>query len=164
MSVARQTPIWPFPCNPFPAPLMDRGVQLQALHRCRGLAPPAAMCRARLDAAAGPPAVRATASAAAQGVTDAHVSLLLSHGFLARHTASADSYLFGMPQAGAAVRSVAGAALAVGWAEVVAGHMVGRPGSRPAHAQLLQHVLDLSDGARVPAPAAQLLLPAHALC
>ncbi len=44
-----------------------------------------------------------------QPVTEAHVSLLLSHGFLTRHTGGLDGYLFSMPNAGAAVRSVAGA-------------------------------------------------------
>lgn len=41
-------------------------------------------------------------------MTDAHVSLLLSHGFLTRHTGGPDGYLLSMPSAGAAVRSVAG--------------------------------------------------------
>lgn len=45
------------------------------------------------------------------GVSDAHVSLLLNEGYLTRHTGplGADGYLFSMPNAGAAVRSVAGA-------------------------------------------------------
>ena len=44
-----------------------------------------------------------------QPVTEQHVSLLLNRGFLTRHTGGPDGYLFSMPAAGAAVRSVAGA-------------------------------------------------------
>lgn len=42
------------------------------------------------------------------GDTERHVSLLLSRGLLTRHTASLGGYLFSMPNAGAAIRSVAG--------------------------------------------------------
>ena len=38
---------------------------------------------------------------------EAHISLLLSEGFLTRHLAATDGYLFALPGAGAAVRSVA---------------------------------------------------------
>ena len=41
-------------------------------------------------------------------MAEQQVSLLLSHGFLMRHTMSTDGYLFSMPNAGAAVRSIAG--------------------------------------------------------
>ncbi|PSC67391.1 Serine threonine-kinase 19 [Micractinium conductrix] len=61
---------------------------------------------ARSSGPAAAAAARAT-GAGGGGVTEAHVSLLLNRGFLTRHTASADSYLFSMPSAGAAVRSVA---------------------------------------------------------
>eukprot|EP00887_Chlorella_sp_A99_P002948 scaffold24.g2948.t1 len=60
---------------------------------------------ARSSSGSGQPAATAAAGAAAPG--EAHVSLLLSHGFLTRHTAGADGYLFSLPGAGAAVRSVA---------------------------------------------------------
>lgn len=46
-------------------------------------------------------------SAAPATPGEAHVSLLLARGFLTRHTAGADGYLFSLPGAGAAVRSVA---------------------------------------------------------
>lgn len=75
---------------------------------------PVTTCRACQGTAAGTPAARRAACATLPSVTDAHVSLLLSCGFLVRHTAAADSYLFGMPQAGTAVRSVAGAARGCG--------------------------------------------------
>lgn len=41
-------------------------------------------------------------------VTDHQVSLLLNQGLLTRHTGGPDGYLFSMPNAGLAVRSVAG--------------------------------------------------------
>ncbi|PRW33736.1 serine threonine- kinase 19 isoform X1 [Chlorella sorokiniana] len=68
--------------------------------------------RSGASSAAAAPRAAATgaAGAAAAGqsaVTDAHVSLLLNHGFLTRYTGGPDGYLFSMPNAGAAVRSVA---------------------------------------------------------
>ncbi|EFN53649.1 hypothetical protein CHLNCDRAFT_36320 [Chlorella variabilis] len=53
----------------------------------------------------GQPRRQADAAGAAAG--EPHVSLLLSQGLLTRHTGGPDGYLFSMPNAGAAVRSVA---------------------------------------------------------
>ncbi|KAI7843185.1 hypothetical protein COHA_003168 [Chlorella ohadii] len=63
----------------------------------------------RAGSSGAPQASRAAAAGPGgrQPVTEAHVSLLLSHGFLTRHTGGLDGYLFSMPNAGAAVRSVA---------------------------------------------------------
>lgn len=84
--------------------------ELLALLSGTGGAPPGGAARNRSGGALHSNAAAAAAGnavAAVSAVTDAHVSLLLNHGFLNRSTASSDSYLFSMPHAGAAVRSVA---------------------------------------------------------
>ena len=58
-------------------------------------------------------------------VTEQHVSLLLNRGVLTRHTGGPDGYLFSMPAAGAAVRSVAGVLRCVAGA-TIASHCLGR--------------------------------------
>lgn len=91
-------------------------------------------------------------------MTDAHVALLLSHGFLTRYTGGPDGYLFSMPNAGAAVRSVAGAhalraGVGPGWLQVCeqlpAGPLVCRAAGRC--------VLHLTSCSSLP-------LPLHLLC
>lgn len=91
-----------------PCHCLALSLTLAALNRVLLLFP----CIGRAGGPAPAAAPRPAAAAAAGRVTDKHVSLLLSHGFLTRHTGGPDGYLFSMPNAGTAVRSVAGAARA----------------------------------------------------
>ena len=72
----------------------------------------------------GQPRRQADAAGAAAG--EPHVSLLLSQGLLTRHTGGPDGYLFSMPNAGAAVRSVAGGQRRWGWGLLGPGEAAGQ--------------------------------------